>query len=178
MKKTTLSIWFIGASLVYALYVNMKGTTPERALHNLLSQPEEQIAVSSGSQLLETTNTPVSTLPSSLPASEPAKPAAPTLSSQHGKYKDGTYRGDPVDAYYGTVQVEAVIKNGVITNVTFLQYPNDRSTSRYINSQAMPLLQREAIQAQNAHVNIVSGATDTSMAFQQSLESALQPATI
>ncbi len=58
----------------------------------------------------------------------------------------------------------------------FLQYPDTHSTSVYINQQAMPYLQQEAIQAQSANVNIVSGATDTSIAFQQSLASALAQA--
>lgn len=74
------------------------------------------------------------------------------------------------------VQVKATIQNGKIVAVDFLQYPNDRRTSQYINSQAMPILQSEAIQAQSANVDIVSGATDTSMAFQQSLASALAKA--
>ena len=93
-----------------------------------------------------------------------------------GVYADGTYTGSAVDAYYGTVQVKAVVQRGQLANVTFLQYPNSRSNSVYINSQAMPLLTQEAIQAQSANVNGVSGATFTSQAFQQSLHSALMQA--
>jgi uncharacterized protein with FMN-binding domain len=88
-------------------------------------------------------------------------------------YKDGVFTGSVADAYYGLVQVKATIKNGLIADVTFLQYPNDRSTSRYINSQAMPMLTQEAIQAQSANVDIISGASATSGAFQQSLGDAL-----
>lgn len=91
-------------------------------------------------------------------------------------YKDGTYTGSAADAYYGNVQVQATIQGGNITNVAFLQYPDTHSTSVQINTQAMPYLQQEAIQAQSATVNIVSGATDTSEAFQQSLASALTQA--
>ena len=57
-----------------------------------------------------------------------------------------------------------------------LQYPQERRRSAYINSQAVPILQSEAIQAQSANVNIVSGATLTSEGFQQSLQSALTQA--
>lgn len=91
-------------------------------------------------------------------------------------YKSGTFDGQPVDAYYGLVQVEVTIQNGSIQNVTFLQYPSDRRTSREINSQAMPWLTQEAIQAQSANVDIISGATLTSEGFQMSLQSALQVA--
>jgi len=80
------------------------------------------------------------------------------------------------DAYYGNVQVRATISGGKITGVTFLQYPHTHSTSVYINQQAMPYLQQEAIKAQGANVDIVSGATYTSQAFIQSLGSALAQA--
>ena len=80
------------------------------------------------------------------------------------------------DAYYGNVQVQAVISGGKITAVNFLQYPNDRSNSIRINTQAMPYLQQEAIQAQSAQVDGVSGASATSAAFVQSLTVALNQA--
>jgi uncharacterized protein with FMN-binding domain len=40
----------------------------------------------------------------------------------------------------------------------------------------MPYLKQEAIAAQSANVNIISGATDSSYAFRQSLASALAQA--
>jgi uncharacterized protein with FMN-binding domain len=93
-----------------------------------------------------------------------------------GSYKDGTYTGSAADAYYGNVEVSATVSGGKITAVKFLQYPNTHSTSVMINQQAMPYLQQEAIQSQNANVQIISGATFTSQAFQQSLASALSQA--
>jgi len=72
--------------------------------------------------------------------------------------------------------VQAVVQNGQLTAVRFLQYPNDRRTSQEINQQAMPLLQQEAIAAQSGQVDIVTGATDSSQAFQLSLTSALAQA--
>lgn len=91
-------------------------------------------------------------------------------------YKNGVYTGSVEDAYYGYVQVQVTITDGKISDVTFLQHPNDNETSRYINSQAMPYLKQEAIQAQSAHVNTITGATDTSLAFIQSLTAALSHA--
>ena len=91
-------------------------------------------------------------------------------------YKDGTYTGDAADAFYGNIQVSVTIQSGKITDVQFLQYPNDRENSVMINQQAMPLLRQEAIQAQSAHVDGVTGATDSSQAFVQSLSSALSRA--
>ncbi len=91
-------------------------------------------------------------------------------------YKDGTYTGNAADAFYGYIQVQIAVNNKKITNVNFLQYPNDRQRSNMINTYAMPILKQEAIQAQNAHVDIVSGATDSSKAFIESLNSALSNA--
>ena len=91
-------------------------------------------------------------------------------------YRDGTYTGSVADAYFVNLQVSATISAGKISDVAFLQYPNDRGTSIEINTQAMPMLKSEAIQSQNADVNIVSGATQTSVAFKESLASALAQA--
>ena len=107
------------------------------------------------------------------PIQEPAS-EAPVLPA--GQYVDGTYSGSRADSYYGVVQVQAIIQNGKLTDVKFLSYPNDRRTSEEINSQALPYLKQEALQAQSAQVDAVSGASDTSTAFQESLGVALQQA--
>lgn len=113
------------------------------------------------------------------PAIVPLQTQTPTPTStviHPSGYKDGVYTGSIADAFYGSVQVQATIANGSIINVTFLSYPSDRSNSRFINSQAMPLLTQEAIQAQSANVDTVSGATATSQAFRESLAVALASA--
>lgn len=88
-------------------------------------------------------------------------------------YKDGTYTGPSVDAYYGYVQTQVTVQGGQIVDVQFLDYPQDRGQSIMINNYATPILRREAIQAQRAPVNAVSGATYTSQAFNESLAAAL-----
>lgn len=93
-----------------------------------------------------------------------------------GKYKDGTYTGSVENAYYGDLQVSTKITNGNIVDVTFNKYPDTHSTSVFINKQAVPLLKQEAIKAQSANVDVISGATYTSDAFNKSLNSALSQA--
>ena len=93
-----------------------------------------------------------------------------------GAFRDGSYRGPAANAYYGEVQVQADVQNGQLVNVKILKYPNDRRTSRYINSQALPMLQQEAIQAQSGKIDYVSGATLSSGAFIESLTAALNQA--
>ncbi|HUX21559.1 MAG TPA: hypothetical protein VMW69_09990, partial [Spirochaetia bacterium] len=88
-------------------------------------------------------------------------------------YVDGVYTGRRESAYYGIVQVQAIVQGGNLIDVKILSYPNDNGTSRYINSVALPTLIRESISAQGSHVNFVSGATFTSEAFHLSLHLAL-----
>jgi uncharacterized protein with FMN-binding domain len=95
------------------------------------------------------------------------------VAAKTGRYRDGAYVGDVVDAYYGPLQVQANVSGGRIVSVKALQYPADRRTSQRINNQALPALQSEAITAQDAQVDIVSGATLTSEAYIRSLDSAL-----
>ena len=107
-------------------------------------------------------------------ASPPAVSQAKVqLAASIDQYRDGTYTGKIADAYYGEVQVQADIQGGRLMSVHVLQYPADRQTSRYINSQALPLLESEVVSAQTARVDIVTGATLTSVAYLRSLNSAL-----
>lgn len=92
-------------------------------------------------------------------------------------YADGTYTGPTVDAYYGLVQVQAIVQSGRLAAIKVLRYPSDRRTSLFINRQALPMLRDEVIRAQSAKVDIISGATLTSKAFIRSLDAALRQAT-
>ncbi len=100
----------------------------------------------------------------------------PSVRLASGQFKDGSYTGVEIDAFYGLVRVQMIVQNGKIANVKFLEYPNDRRTSVRINSFAVPRLQQEAVQAQSANVNMISGATLTSQAFMMSLQSAITQA--
>lgn len=96
--------------------------------------------------------------------------------AQSAHYKDGEFTGDPAEILWGNVQVKAVIQDGKITDVQFLQVPFDRARSVEISDLAKPLLKNEAIKAQSAQVDLVSSATMTSLGFRQSLASALAKA--
>jgi uncharacterized protein with FMN-binding domain len=100
------------------------------------------------------------------------------MTARASGYVDGVYTGPAADAYYGLVQLQAVIENGRLSAIKILQYPSDRRTSVYINRQALPLLRDEAVAAQSAKVDIVSGATLTSRAFIRSLGGALKQAAL
>ncbi len=103
-------------------------------------------------------------------------PSPTPTSAIGGTYNDGSYTGRTADAQWGYVQVQVNVEQGRIAQVQFLKYPSDRSRSVRINRYADPVLVQEAIQAQSAQVDIVTGATDSSEAFIQSLSDALSQA--
>jgi uncharacterized protein with FMN-binding domain len=119
---------------------------------------------------------PTATPPASRQSFVAPKTASTPAPKPKGQYKDGTYTGPEIDAFYGYVRIKAVVQNGRIADVQFLEYPNDRRTSVRINNVAVPYLQKEAISAQSANVDFISGATLTSEAFAQSLQTALRAA--
>ncbi len=100
-------------------------------------------------------------------AAPPAKPAAPATR---------TITGDAVDTDYGTVQVRVTMTGSRITNIVNVQLPNDRPRSQEISSFAGPQLRSEALAAQSANIDAVSGASYTSAGYVKSLQSALDKA--
>ena len=158
MKKLVVSAVIIGVFLIYALTHARAsvGFTPSQGSTGSSTDPSSSSGSSSGSG-----------------SSSSQQGSTPTTT---GQYKNGSYTGSEADAQWGLVQVKITIQNGKLTNVQFLEYPNHRDRSVEINNYAMPQLTSEAISAQSAQVDVISGATDTSEAFIQSLGDALSQA--
>ncbi|HYL41379.1 MAG TPA: FMN-binding protein, partial [Candidatus Binatus sp.] len=89
----------------------------------------------------------------------------------------GTYDGSAVNTRYGTVQVEGTVRGGKVTAVTAVALPMG-GRSGMISGYAAPILSSEALSAQSAQIDIVSGATYTSDGYAQSLQAALDQAGI
>lgn len=159
MKKFTVAVLIIGAFVLYSLIYHANPVA-------LVPTPSTKTSSSSGTS--SSASTPTTSGATTTPAA--------TKSTNGALYKDGSYTGSVADAQWGNLQVQAIIKGGKITDVQFLQYPNDRNRSIEINNYADPQLASEAIQAQSANVDVVSGATDSSDAFIQSLTDALTQA--
>jgi uncharacterized protein with FMN-binding domain len=81
-----------------------------------------------------------------------------------------------VSTRFGPVQVQITVLSGKITASTALQSPSGDSTSRSINSWALPKLEQQVLAAQSGNIDGVSGATVTSGAYRTSLQSALDAA--
>jgi uncharacterized protein with FMN-binding domain len=84
--------------------------------------------------------------------------------------------GTSVDTRYGPVQVQLHVRGGRIVSATAIDYPQGSGRDREINSFAIPVLQKEAIAAQSARIDTVSGATFTSDGYRTSLQAALDAA--
>ena len=83
--------------------------------------------------------------------------------------------GSTVNTRYGPVQVSVTIQNGKLTAVTALQLPSG-GRSGAISNEVEPILSSQALSAQSANIDGVSGATFTSSAYARSLQAALDAA--
>ncbi len=99
--------------------------------------------------------------------------AAPNASGGSVGSGAGQFTGAVVQTPYGTVQVRITVSGGRISDITALQLPSDRRRSSEISQYAGPILRSEAIAAQSATIDTVSGATYTSEGYEQSLQSAI-----
>jgi uncharacterized protein with FMN-binding domain len=106
----------------------------------------------------------------------PQQTAAGQESPQGGNaQKPGTVTGDVVKTEYGPVQVRLTMSGGKITKADAVQAPAG-GTSDQKTALAVPKLNQEAVAAQSADIDAVSGATYTSGGYKKSLQSALDKA--
>jgi uncharacterized protein with FMN-binding domain len=88
----------------------------------------------------------------------------------------GTVTGTAADTRWGPVQVKVTLAAGKITAVDVVEQPDSNDRDQEINADAVPQLVQETLQAQNAQIDMVSGATYTSDGYVTSLQSALDQA--
>ena len=104
----------------------------------------------------------------------PAPTPAPGAAATGGAARVVT--GPTESMIFGDVQVQLTVSGKRIVDVKELQMPFDRARSAYISQYVGPILRQEAIQAQSANIDLISGATYTSVAFDRSLAAALHQA--
>lgn len=156
---TLSASWATGLTSKPAAVTGVHVLSGAKAGTPVAAAPPKPAKSSSGS-------TSSSTKPSSHKASK-APAAAP---------QSGTVDGAVVGTQYGSVQVRVSFTGKKITNVHALQLTDSSGTSVSISAGAAPTLRHEALAAQSAKIDVVSGATYTSEAYQQSLQSALDAA--
>lgn len=127
------------------------------------------------------TDAPAATTAPAEPAAEATATAvAPTevpATQSTGQYKDGEYTTEAVRVdRWGQLQLKVTIEGGQLTKIDVLEYPHSTRRSDIISRAAIPTLINEAIQKQDANVDMVTRATDTCVAFIESLEPLLNSA--
>jgi uncharacterized protein with FMN-binding domain len=122
-----------------------------------------------------------------LPAPEPTtSTSAPSTSSSASPKSSASTSSTPTatkisngstaSTRWGDVQVSITVTNGKITDVAVPVYPSGNGKDQQINAYALPILRQETLDAQNANIDTVSGATVTSDGYLQSLQAALDAA--
>ncbi len=133
------------------------------------SLPQSQAAASG-------TTTGASSSTSSNSATTDTSSQAATTAPVASGPADGTYDGSVVNTRFGTVQVQAVISGGKITDVIAVKLTDADRKSVAISQQVAPMVRSEVLTAQSAKVANISGGTYTTQAYLQSLQSALDAA--
>ncbi|UOX85573.1 FMN-binding protein [Amycolatopsis sp. FBCC-B4732] len=102
--------------------------------------------------------------------SAPAPSAAPSTAPSTSDSSNATVttQGSAESSTYGTVQVQVTFTGSRLTAITLLQAPNE---GRALT--ALPRLQDEAMQAQSADIDTITGATETSESYKTSLQAAI-----
>jgi uncharacterized protein with FMN-binding domain len=81
--------------------------------------------------------------------------------------------GDSVMTQWGPVQVSATVAGGQVCEVHAVSWPSNDGKSQMINAYAIPQLDQMATASGGTQLDYVSGATYTSNAYAQSLQSIL-----
>jgi uncharacterized protein with FMN-binding domain len=87
-----------------------------------------------------------------------------------------SFDGQIVQTRYGPVEVRVAVRGQSLIDVQALVLPNSHPRSAEISNHAAPILRQEALQAQSARINLVSGASYTSQGYAISLQAALDRA--
>ncbi len=105
---------------------------------------------------------------------KPSSPAA-RPSSGSGKAVSRTAVGPGVNYSYGVVSVRVTVSGGKIVKIGIASLQDEGDPrSQLIDEQSLPILEHEALQAQSANIQGVSGASYTTAGFVRSLQAALQ----
>lgn len=105
----------------------------------------------------------------------PTKTPKPTK-APNGTLSDGTYDGEPVRFKFGTAQVEIVVSGGQITEVKALKLPTGGGYTKRVTTFFQTQVPARIIADQGWKISNVNGATYTSKAYSQSLQSAINQA--
>ena len=102
----------------------------------------------------------------------PAGTASPTTTAPAASSTRNA-TGSDVQYRYGDIELAVTATGSKIDNITVVKNDATDGRSYQINSEAVPILESETLSAQSSQIDGVSGASYTSQAYVQSLQSAL-----
>lgn len=167
MRRAVLVVSATAAGLVGVLTFH---TAPARltlgALPGASSPSTSPSTTAGGAPPPPSTTTGPPPVPGSTTTAAPPTTAPPTVTQSAD--------GDAVNYSWGVLSVSATVTGTKLTKVSIASLDDGGSSrSQSIDQQSIPILEQQALQAQSANIQGVSGASYTSAGFTQSLQSAL-----
>jgi FMN-binding domain len=101
-----------------------------------------------------------------LKSTVPGRPGAPVR----------TATGPALTTPFSVIQVKATLTGRRLTGVETVALAGDGAFTNALNARAEPILREEALKAGSADIDVVSGATSTSMIWIESLQAAIEKA--
>jgi uncharacterized protein with FMN-binding domain len=143
-------------------------------------RPTSTVAVHPSASPDTGASTPTTTTPTvpaasagGTPATTPTTPTNPTTPTTTSPSSSRSATGQVEQYQYGDLSVTVTEKSGHITDVQMASLNETDARSVFIDDQAIPLLRQQVLAAQSANIDGVSGATFTTQAYAQSVQSAL-----
>jgi len=168
------AILVIGATVVGLVAVLSFHTTPAKLTLGSLSAgttPRSTTTTTPAGASPPTTGPPPPT-PTTAPVAQSPGTTSPPTTTAPATTRSAT--GPSVNYNFGLISVTATVSGSKLTNVSIASLDDGGSPrSQSIDQQSIPILEQQALQAQNANIQGVSGASYTSAGFQQSLQAAL-----
>jgi uncharacterized protein with FMN-binding domain len=178
MRRAIVAI--IGTAVGTAALVGIKSGLPNAQADNTAAGPLKPsggapAAGGAGGGTAGSTGQPTAK-PTAGAASRSGRSAPPVPPAGGTGLHQGTFTGTVTQTPYGPVQVRITVTGGRLADVTAVQLPRTEARSLDIDRTAVPTMRQEALKAQSANINAVSGATYTSQGYRTSLQAALDAA--
>ena len=172
-KKGFAALLITTGALILLLSFKTPDDTSQAGATDAATQPDQGTGAAVSDQATPTPR--VTQVPTDAAATPTPTSGSGSGSGSSASSASKTVDGAVVSTRYGDVQVEVIVASGKVTDVVALELPTGRRSGQ-ISQYASPILRQEALQAQSGKIDLVSGATYTSDAYTQSLQSALDQA--
>lgn len=165
MKRAPIVLAGTAAGLIGVISYHTASAPSAQALSSAsTAQTTTSAASTSTSSASATTTTTTTKTKAKAKATSAKKSSAATTR---------TVTGEDVDYQYGDIEVKVTKTGSRITNISVVKLDVTDPRSEQIDEVAVPELRSQAMSAQSAKIDGVSGASYTSSAYAQSLQSAL-----